>query len=154
MGDWAIIEPDTGNVDTIVSVNNKADFEEEGWFKGKGLLAVELPSGYSRQQILNELYYEETESGWKSRGGKPAGFYEWTNKRKWELNTVRVMAAIRGDRDIKLAICDWTQLPDAPLTDEKKAEWATYRQALRDVPASVPAETDTNVGYDWPTEPS
>jgi len=27
---------------------------------------------------------------------------------------------------------DWTQLPDVPLTDEQKAAWATYRQALRD----------------------
>ena len=26
MGDWAIIEPDTGNVDTILSVNNNFSF--------------------------------------------------------------------------------------------------------------------------------
>tara|TARA_R110002020_G_scaffold100049_3_gene236956 strand:+ start:2599 stop:2883 length:285 start_codon:yes stop_codon:yes gene_type:complete len=30
---------------------------------------------------------------------------------------------------------DWTQLPNSPLTDEKKAEWATHRQELRDMPA-------------------
>ena len=28
---------------------------------------------------------------------------------------------------------DWTQLPDVPLSAEKKAQWATYRQALRDI---------------------
>jgi len=33
---------------------------------------------------------------------------------------------------------DWTQFPDSPLTTEKKAEWATYRQALRDIPAQYP----------------
>ena len=29
---------------------------------------------------------------------------------------------------------DWTQFPDSPLTTEQKAEWTTYRQALRDIP--------------------
>jgi hypothetical protein len=31
---------------------------------------------------------------------------------------------------------DWTQTLDAPLSDAKKVEWATYRQALRDLPSS------------------
>ena len=35
---------------------------------------------------------------------------------------------------------DWTQTVDAPLTASKKAEWATYRQALRDFPATIQAE--------------
>jgi len=30
-----------------------------------------------------------------------------------------------------LQASDWTQLPDSPVD---KSEWATYRQALRDVP--------------------
>ena len=37
-------------------------------------------------------------------------------------------------RQIRLKASDWTQLPDSPLSEAKKAEWATYRQALRDVP--------------------
>ena len=51
--------------------------------------------------------------------------------------------------DILLKESDWTQLTDSPLTDAKKTEWATYRQKLRDLPAT---ESD----YDnptWPTEP-
>ena len=56
-------------------------------------------------------------------------------------------------RDRKLQSCDWTQMPDAPLTDSKKTEWATYRQALRDLPASHASENDlTNV--DFPDIPS
>lgn len=39
----------------------------------------------------------------------------------------------RTERNKMLADSDWTQLPDSPLTDAKKAEWATYRQALRDI---------------------
>lgn len=41
---------------------------------------------------------------------------------------------VRRHRDFLLATTDWTQMPDAPLTAEKKAEWATYRQQLRDMP--------------------
>lgn len=39
---------------------------------------------------------------------------------------------IRLWRNIELAMCDWTQLPDAQC---EQAAWATYRQALRDLPA-------------------
>lgn len=40
---------------------------------------------------------------------------------------------IRSDRNRRLTESDWTQLADSPLTAEEKAEWATYRQALRDI---------------------
>ena len=40
-------------------------------------------------------------------------------------------------RNNKLFASDWTQMPDRPLTAEKKTEWATYRQALRDVPNNL-----------------
>jgi len=56
----------------------------------------------------------------------------------------------RGKRDSLLSSSDWTQLPDNQLSDSKKTEWATYRQALRDLPAST---TDyENVTF--PTPPS
>ena len=32
---------------------------------------------------------------------------------------------------------DWTVLPDSPLSAEKQAEWKTYRQKLRDLPATT-----------------
>ena len=40
---------------------------------------------------------------------------------------------IRQTRTYILQQCDWTQLPDSPLTEAKRTEWATYRQALRDI---------------------
>jgi len=49
---------------------------------------------------------------------------------------------------------DWTQAVDAPLSDEKKTEWRTYRQALRDIMASLPADLDDPENVVWPTEPS
>ena len=58
--------------------------------------------------------------------------------------------AKRNDRNRLLAASDWTQLADATLTDEKKAEWATYRQALRDVPTQDGFPNNIT----WPDEPS
>lgn len=42
-------------------------------------------------------------------------------------------AVVRGDRNRRLTACDWTQLPDAALSNVQTAEWAIYRQALRDI---------------------
>ena len=63
---------------------------------------------------------------------------------------------LREERNQKLMDSDWTQASDYPsfifpLSDDKRAEWATYRQALRDLPATVDINTWSNV---WPTEPS
>ena len=46
-----------------------------------------------------------------------------TNEQKWEQ--------FRLWRAIELSRTDWTQLSDSPAD---KAAWATYRQALRDLP--------------------
>ncbi len=55
-----------------------------------------------------------------------------------------LLERLRKHRNRYLVACDWTQVPDSPLTTQKKTEWATYRQALRDFPASwTPAETVT-----------
>ena len=40
---------------------------------------------------------------------------------------------IRSIRNMMLSQCDWTQILDSPLTEAKRTEWATYRQALRDI---------------------
>jgi hypothetical protein len=45
-------------------------------------------------------------------------------------------AIMRIQRDRFLVDSDWTQLPDCPLSDAKKAGWATYRQQLRDFPST------------------
>ena len=54
----------------------------------------------------------------------------------------------RSIRNSKLDASDWTQMPD--YNGSNKSEWATYRQALRDVPAQSGFPNDIT----WPTEPS
>ena len=63
------------------------------------------------------------------------------------------LGELRKLRNNLLLISDWTQAADSPLSDSKKAEWATYRQALRDLPASYASETDLN-NVDFPDIPS
>ncbi len=58
---------------------------------------------------------------------------------------------IRDLRTKLLKASDWTQGADSPLSDSKKAEWQTYRQALRDWPSTNTA-TDVN-SVVWPTKP-
>jgi hypothetical protein len=55
-------------------------------------------------------------------------------------------AAVRADRNKRLADCDWTQLADSPADD---LAWATYRQLLRDVPSQVGFPWDVS----WPISP-
>ena len=43
-------------------------------------------------------------------------------------------AQVRAARDRALSASDWTQVADAPVDQEA---WATYRQALRDIPSQV-----------------
>jgi hypothetical protein len=49
---------------------------------------------------------------------------------------------MRIQRDRLLAESDWTQLPDAPCD---RQAWATYRQALRDFPASWTAGPEADL---------
>tara|TARA_B100001059_G_scaffold222750_1_gene247001 strand:+ start:739 stop:1023 length:285 start_codon:yes stop_codon:yes gene_type:complete len=48
----------------------------------------------------------------------------------------RLAAEHRNTRNQLLADSDWTQMPDSPLSSDKKTEWATYRTALRDLPTN------------------
>ena len=56
---------------------------------------------------------------------------------------------MREQRNALLAASDWTQANDSPLAAEKKVEWASYRTALRNLPASEGWPSVT-----FPTEPS
>ena len=60
------------------------------------------------------------------------------------------IGALRHYRDTLLRESDWTKFTDSPLTDSKKTEWKTYRQSLRDLPAT---ESDPE-NATFPTKPS
>ncbi len=66
---------------------------------------------------------------------------------------INPQAHIRELRETYLKLSDWTVGADSPLSDSKKAEWITYRQALRDMPATYSDETDVN-NVVWPNKPA
>jgi len=59
------------------------------------------------------------------------------------------MQQIRATRNQFLAMSDWTQLVDTPTAI--KTAWATYRQALRDLPTTI---TEPRTFSDWPHDPN
>lgn len=56
---------------------------------------------------------------------------------------------VRQDRNSRLTQCDWTQVDDTPLDNVAKAQWAAYRQALRDVPDQLGFPFNVT----WPSQP-
>jgi hypothetical protein len=64
-----------------------------------------------------------------------------------EERVERATMQLRGVRNSLLKSSDWTQLPDAPVD---KSAWATYRQALRDLPANTPDPLNVT----WPESPT
>jgi len=104
---------------------------------------------------------------WVVRGGEYSGL-EWIKgnghdkpteaaltAKIAELDDAEAMKLLREERDRRIAKSDWRASSDLTLS----SEWSTYRQALRDLPASATPTLDSNYELDmtsvtWPTEPS
>lgn len=61
-----------------------------------------------------------------------------------------LLLSVRATRNQRLAECDWTQLPDAPVSEEQLTAWRTYRQALRDLPDGEGFDPGD---FTWPVRP-
>ena len=71
------------------------------------------------------------------------------------LDSAEAMRLLRIERDTRIAKTDWRASSDLTLSDA----WKTYRQALRDLPASATPKLDSRFELDltsvtWPTEPT
>ena len=71
------------------------------------------------------------------------------------LDSAEPMKLLREERDKRIALTDWRASSDLTITDA----WKTYRQALRDLPASASPKLNSYYELDltsvnWPTEPS
>ena len=81
-----------------------------------------------------------------------------TFTQQWQENTITTLEKRARFMEYKrtnlLFECDWTQLPDSPLSDSDKADWATYRQAVRDISTTINWDTITSSEeVVWPTLP-
>ena len=91
---------------------------------------------------------------WLDSGQTKPTETEVTNKIT-TLDAAEPMRLLREERDARIAKTDWRASSDLTVSDA----WKTYRQALRDLPASASPKLDSNYDLDltsvtWPTEPS
>ena len=116
--------------------------------------------------IADALLVLKPKAQWVLRGDDYTGL-EWldssqtkpteteVNSKISELDNAEAMRLLRVERDTRIAKTDWRASSDLTLADA----WKTYRQALRDLPASATPKLDSNYELDltsvtWPTEPS
>ena len=76
------------------------------------------------------------------------------NSKISSLDSAEAMRLLRIERDTRIAKTDWRASSDLTLA----SAWSTYRQALRDLPASATPKLNSDYELDltsvtWPTEP-
>ena len=102
---------------------------------------------FATQKIIELDPEKEEESGiWRQQWE----VIDLTDDEKLQRKNTK-MIEIRGQRNFKLAICDWTQLPDAVISKTLKASYKVYRQELRDL---LNATNFNPFDFLWPIEPS
>ena len=97
-------------------------------------------------------------SGTAIESDKPSDFgttWKAVSDKKTELTNAEPMRLLRVERDRLLAETDWMASSDLNLADN----WKTYRQQLRDLPASASPKLSADGSLDmssvtWPTKPS
>ena len=119
-----------------------------------------------KYDITHALPLLRPRANWILRGDDYSGL-EWmdssqtqpteteVNSKISELDAAEPMRLLRFERDRRIKLTDWRASSDLTLSDA----WKTYRQALRDLPASATPKLDSTYNLDltsvtWPTEPS
>jgi hypothetical protein len=119
------------------------------------------------EQVVKELMHPGYVPGfsfgrtWESIKFPPG--YEKPPKEEFEaklqeLIDAQPLSKLREERDQRLAKCDYIFVTDYPhASAEIKAAWATYRQALRDLPTTVTPTLNRRGelgGFEWPAAPT
>lgn len=90
--------------------------------------------------------YKATSAGVIELTGQELEDWNEIDRLATENAPIKKAEECRITRNQLLSDSDWTQVADAPVD---KTAWATYRQALRDIPDQAGFPND----IDWPTEP-
>ena len=121
MNEYTIYNPETGQI--VKSIRCPSE-----------MLEINL-SG--TEKYIDGFYNPST---FLIRNGEAVEIVE-NNSENERINLTRRHSELKGS--------DWTQLPDGALSDSEKSNYATYRQALRDITthSNWPNLNDS----DWPT---
>lgn len=84
---------------------------------------------------------------------------EEVNAKITALDNAEAERLLRIERNMKISQSDWRVTKAKETSTNIPTAWKTYRQALRDLPASTTPTLDSNYNLDpssvtWPTEPS
>ena len=150
--DWAMCDPDTGEVQYVMSIADNTLYTNGGTHNG--LKTILIPAITDHVELIDLNYYDYSASAFATRSARPTAYYKWNTSKQWEVDTTTLMVDLRTERNIRLEKCDWTQLADSPLSSDIKADWVTYRQVLRDITKDLKDDLDTLDGFGWPTAPS
>jgi hypothetical protein len=129
---------------TVRAENPNTSYPDSPSFVPDGYAAVEttpLPDYDRNTQKVVAMPPAQVLSAWR----QVWGVRELPADEQQKIRDAKA-TAVRKQRDALLAQSDWTLLPDAPVN---AAAWASYRQALRDVPAQPGFPFDVI----WPTAP-
>lgn len=140
---------EAGEVQNIISPGSDSDYID-GQIYG-GLTARYLPNTVDWSEAIQRYVYLDGE--WVVRPPKPGRYYHYVDG-AWAVNRDLLLTEIRGQRNRRLMLSDWTQLSDNHLTEAQKAEWSVYRDSLRDITDSLPQYIDDVDQVVWPTPPS
>jgi len=91
----------------------------------------------ARQKVVNGVYYDLTAE-------EEAEMAAMAEAADLDMN------GVRSQRDGQLRGSDWTQIGDAALGDHTAEDWQTYRQELRDLPATYSRVSEVV----WPEPPA
>lgn len=125
------------NVSNFYLLDNQT-LKQYGWY----------PYRFVEAQKNENQYYDG--SDFVIEENEVVEYQKVRNKTQQEIEdeTEGMWRAIRDRRNELLLECDWTQLADSPLTNQKQTEWQIYRQSLRDI------TTQSNpFSINWPTPP-
>lgn len=75
--------------------------------------------------------------------------FDWVDVRSDQEKYDFASSSAKVTRKELLIQSDWTQIANNPLTLEQQQQWATYRQALRD----ITAQSGYPFNIIWPTPP-
>ena len=94
---------------------------------------------------------------WHKGNGHEKPSESAVNAKITELNNAKPMVELRRQRDAKLTATDWVVTKADETNSAVADKWKTYRQALRDLPASASPSLDNDenlTNVTWPTEPN
>ena len=120
--------------------------------------------------ISDAIFVLRPDSSWNLTGSEYSGL-EWLdssttkpteselNTKVAELDAAEPMRLLREERDVLLSETDWMVARSIETGVAISDAWKTYRQALRDLPASSSPNLDSYYNLNltsvtWPTKPS